>query len=238
MPTGCRTARGCRTRTSWCRRSRCCGRTSGRTARCCGRRNGATASTPIGCRTVVRRRLWRSTCRKWTTPTRRGCGRTVRRCGCRRPTGVRCTYIPCRRPRPRPRCARRSPCPGPTPPWPSASPTCRKSPPRSRPFRRSSRAYPNRVAVDREATDNIGSSGGRAWFAVELEAGVHLQVRPGGQPHGRRHAVRPFLRGIYDEDGNHIPNTIENGTCYVVAGAWGSYRGTYTLLVEEVVDGI
>ena len=60
----------------------------------------------------------------------------------------------------------------------------------------------------------------------------------------------PFLRGIFDENGNWISGTGDDdggegynsrvtftpdatGTYYVAAGAFGYLEGTYTLSVEE-----
>ena len=64
-----------------------------------------------------------------------------------------------------------------------------------------------------------------------------------------------YLRGIHDANGTLIAGTMaddggarldsgvtftptEGGTYYVAAGAYASYQGTYTLSVEEVIDGI
>ena len=62
----------------------------------------------------------------------------------------------------------------------------------------------------------------------------------------------PYLRGIYDENGDSVAGTADDdggtgwnasstftpteaGTYYVSAGAWGDQRGTYTVSVEEVI---
>ena len=67
----------------------------------------------------------------------------------------------------------------------------------------------------------------------------------------RRHLGRPYLRGIYDEDGDRLAGTTNNdggerrnsrvdftpdegATYYVSAGAYGNHVGTYTLSVEDV----
>ena len=65
----------------------------------------------------------------------------------------------------------------------------------------------------------------------------------------------PYLRGIYDADGNLIDNTTDNdggiagnsrvnftasedAIYYVAAGSQFPHIGTYTLSVEEVTDGM
>ena len=112
-----------------------------------------------------------------------------------------------------------------------------------------------RVAVGDSVTGNIGSARERDWFAVELEAGRTYRFDLMGSHTDDGELSDPYLRGIYDEDGDFIAKTrddddglgrnsretftaSEDGTHYVAAGAYGGYQGTYTLSVEEVVDGI
>ena len=112
-----------------------------------------------------------------------------------------------------------------------------------------------RVAAGDSVTGDIGSGGDRDWFAVELEAGRTYRFDLMGSPTGDGTLPDPYLRGIYDEDGDFIASTTdddggvgrnsretytagEDGTYYVAAGAYRDNQGTYTLWVEEVVDGI
>ena len=118
-----------------------------------------------------------------------------------------------------------------------------------------SKSTDGRVAVGESVTGNIGATGDRDWFAVELEAGNTYRFDLMGSRTGDGTLFDPYLRGIYDEDGHFIRGTkdddggtgrnsqetfsaSEDGTHYVAAGAYGGYQGTYTLSVEEVVDGI
>ena len=93
-----------------------------------------------------------------------------------------------------------------------------------------------RVAVGDTATGRIGSSGDRDWFAVELVAGRTYVIDLRGNPTDDGTLRDPYLRGIYDADGNRISNTTnddggqgynsrltftatESGTHYIAAGA-------------------
>ena len=106
-----------------------------------------------------------------------------------------------------------------------------------------------RVAVDDTATGRIGSSGDRDWFAVELVAGRTYVIDLRGSPTDDGTLRDPFLRGIYDADGNRISNTTdddggqgynsrvtftatESATHYIAAGAY-SGQGTYELEVTD-----
>ena len=107
-----------------------------------------------------------------------------------------------------------------------------------------------RVAVGDTATGRIGSSGDRDWFAVELVGGRTYVIDLRGSPTGDGTLSDPFLRGIYDADGNRISNTTdddggqsynsrvtftptESGTHYIAAGAYSSRQGTYELEVTD-----
>ena len=118
------------------------------------------------------------------------------------------------------------------------------------------------VAVGGTATGDIGSDGDRDWFAVELVAGRSYMIDLRGRPTGDGTLSDPYLRGIYDADGNLISGTTnddggagynsrvtftasESGTHYIAAGAYSSYQGTYEVEVtdnsppetqEQVVD--
>ena len=106
-----------------------------------------------------------------------------------------------------------------------------------------------RVAVDGAATGEIGSSGDRDWFAVELVAGRTYTIDLKGHDTDDGELSDPYLRGIHDADGKRIPDTkdddggvlrnsqltftaTESGTYYIAAGAF-SGRGTYTLEVTD-----
>ena len=107
-----------------------------------------------------------------------------------------------------------------------------------------------RIAVGDTATGRIGSSGDRDWFAVELVAGRTYVIDLRGSPTGDGTLSDPYLRGIYDADGNRISNTTdddggqsynsrvsftatESGTHYIAAGAYSSRQGTYELEVTD-----
>ena len=93
------------------------------------------------------------------------------------------------------------------------------------------------------------------WFAVTLEAGKTYRIDLEGSDTGAGTLDDPYLRSVYDADGVRISGTAndeggeghnsrlfftatEDATYYVAAGAYGDRVGTYTLSVEEVVDGI
>ena len=108
-----------------------------------------------------------------------------------------------------------------------------------------------RVAVDGSVRGEIDHGGDRDWFAVTLEADTAYRIDLEGSPSGAGTLSDPYLRGIYDSDGNLIGGTTddhsgaglnsrmsftpgEDGTYYVSAGANGHYTGTYTLSVSEL----
>lgn len=88
-------------------------------------------------------------------------------------------------------------------------------------------------------------------YAVSLQAGVTYEIDLEGSRTSMGTLYDPYLRGIRDADNNFIPGTKnddggtglnskltwtapEDGTYYIIAGAWGSSTGTYTLTVDEV----
>ena len=108
------------------------------------------------------------------------------------------------------------------------------------------------VAVGDTATGNIGSNGDGDWFAVELVAGRTYVIDLRGSAWGDGTLSDPYLRGVYDADGNLIPRTTnddggqgynsrltftatESGAHYIAAGAAGVYfgRGTYEVEVTD-----
>ncbi len=108
------------------------------------------------------------------------------------------------------------------------------------------------VTVGGSATGNVEYDGDRDWFAVDLVAGksYRVELRGGATENGT--LWDPYLRGIYDGDGNRIEGTTNDdgdrpdslvaytpttsGTFYIAAGADGSRTGTYTLSVAEFTD--
>ena len=112
------------------------------------------------------------------------------------------------------------------------------------------------VAVGGTATGEIGHGGDTDWFAVTLEAGKTYRIDLQGASSRAGTLQDPYLRGLYDADGNRIFNTSndddgagkdsqltftvgenEGGTYYVSARAWSSDdTGTYTVSVTDVTD--
>ena len=107
-----------------------------------------------------------------------------------------------------------------------------------------------RVAVGGIATGNIGRAADLDWFAVELVAGRTYTIDLRGLPTNDGTLTDPYLRGIYDSDGNLISGTRnddfagsrnsrvvftapETDTHYIAAGAFGTRQGTYELEVTE-----
>ena len=108
------------------------------------------------------------------------------------------------------------------------------------------------VAVDGSVTAEIDSRGDQDWFAVTLVAGTRYRIDLEGSPTGAGSLRDPYLRGIYDSNGNRIPDTTDDdhgtglnsrvtftatdsGTHYVSAGSYRSATGTYELSVEDVL---
>ena len=66
-----------------------------------------------------------------------------------------------------------------------------------------------RVAPGGSATGDIGTSGDQDWFAVELSAGTHYRIDLEGRPTGDGTLGDPYLRGIYDSNGQRLSGTTE-----------------------------
>ena len=107
------------------------------------------------------------------------------------------------------------------------------------------------VAVGGSATGVIERWDDRDWFAVTLEAGKTYRI----DLEGSGTLYDPYLRGIYDADGNLINGTgnddggagfnsrveftaTANATYYVSASAYGSLTGTYTLSVRDITGSL
>ena len=109
------------------------------------------------------------------------------------------------------------------------------------------------VAVDDSVTGELQHAGDSDWFAVTLQEGKTYRIDLEGAPTSKGTLSDPYLRGIFDSDGDRIRYTSnddggqgensrldftasEDGTYYVAAGAiFRSDTGTYTLSVEEVM---
>ena len=108
------------------------------------------------------------------------------------------------------------------------------------------------VALGGSATGEIGEAYDRDWFAVDLTAGTEYRIDLEGSITGAGTLWDPYLRGIYDSNGQLLPGTANNnvgdlnsrvyfeaptdGTYYVAAGSYGCRRGTYTLSVAAIVE--
>ena len=111
------------------------------------------------------------------------------------------------------------------------------------------------VAVGGSSTGEIEYEDDRDWFAVELEAGGIYRIDLEGSSTDAGSLSDPYLRGVYDADGDLIAGTTNNNggagrnsrvyftaaeaaTYYVAAGADRDGEGTYTLSVTDLPDGI
>ena len=110
------------------------------------------------------------------------------------------------------------------------------------------------VAVGGSVTGEIQVRNEDDWFAVTLEAGKTYRFDLEGSPTGDGTLPSPYLRGIFDSEGNLIEGTTDHGgyrgynshivgfipdettTYYVAAGSRGGQPGTYTLSAIEIVD--
>ena len=106
------------------------------------------------------------------------------------------------------------------------------------------------VGVDNLVMGEIDYRGDRDWFAVELEAGATYEIYLEGSRTGDGTLRDPYLRGVYDRNGNRIAGTTDDdggvdlnseveftaqysGDHYVAAGGHSGSKGTYTLTVLE-----
>lgn len=95
----------------------------------------------------------------------------------------------------------------------------------------------------------IETVGDEDWVAVTLQAGVTYSIQMLGSTVGQGTLVDPFIKGLYDADGNSLGRSdddgagnrnsqlvftpSETGTYYVSAGAWETEIGTYTMRLTE-----
>ena len=111
------------------------------------------------------------------------------------------------------------------------------------------------VTVGGSATGEINYPEDRDWFAVTLEAGKTYRIDLDGSATRAGTLFDPYLRGVHDGDGVLVDGTTNDdggagrnsrvtftaagpGTYYVAAGARGESKGTYTLSVTDVTDGV
>ena len=109
------------------------------------------------------------------------------------------------------------------------------------------------VTVGGSVTGNINFPGDRDWFAVTLVTGRTYHFDLEGAPNSTRTLLDPYLRGVYDSEGNLIGDTTaddggfvvnsrvalaatQDGIHYVSASGNGNRTGTYRLSVTEVAD--
>ena len=108
------------------------------------------------------------------------------------------------------------------------------------------------VTVGGSATGDIERPFDRDWFSVTLEEGKSYRIDLEGGDTSAGTLRDPYIRGIYDTNGNYISGTRNNdggvgensrlhfepdttGTYYIAAGAYYTGTGTYELSVEEVL---
>ena len=106
------------------------------------------------------------------------------------------------------------------------------------------------VAVGGSATGKIDFEQDVDWFKVTLTVGTEYRIDLEGLATGRGSLYDPWLRGIFDADGNEILGYWDDdggeghnsrllftpdatGTYHVAAGGLGYHEGTYTLSVSD-----
>ena len=107
------------------------------------------------------------------------------------------------------------------------------------------------VTVGGSVRGRIGTANDRDWFAVTLEAGTTYRIDLKRPQDAFDRMYDPYLRGVYDADGDFIPSTTDDdsgwgllnsrvifeatadGTYYVAAGGYGTSKGRYKLSVRE-----
>ena len=111
------------------------------------------------------------------------------------------------------------------------------------------RGTSGRVAVGRSTTGTINSEQDVDWFKVTLTAGTGYRIDLEGRATDRGSLYDPWLRGIFDADGNEIPGTRNDdggvglnsrllftptatGFYYVAVGGMAYHVGSFTLSVD------
>ena len=106
------------------------------------------------------------------------------------------------------------------------------------------------VAVGGSVTGEIEKSFDLDWFRVNLDGGTTYQIDLEGTGTWAGTLTDPYLRGVYNSNGNFIGGTTDDddgvgwnsrvtftptadGAYYVAAGAYGGLTGAYTLSVVE-----
>ena len=109
------------------------------------------------------------------------------------------------------------------------------------------------VEVEGSVTGDVQFADDRDWFAVTLVAGTRYRIKLEGSPTGQGTLDDPYLRGVYDQNGDLIADTsnddggtgynseviylaTESATHYIAAGGYGSSTGTYKLSVLSVAE--
>ena len=116
--------------------------------------------------------------------------------------------------------------------------------------RTADRSSPGRLSVGFSVTGKIDFEQDVDWFAVTLNAGTRFRIDLEGRATGRGSLYDPWLRGIFDADGNEIPGTRNDdggvglnsrlfftptatGFHYVATGGMAYHVGSFTLSVVE-----
>ena len=111
------------------------------------------------------------------------------------------------------------------------------------------------VDVDSSVRGEIDYRGDRDWFEVELEEGATYEIYLEGSPTGEGTLRDPYLRGVYDRNGNRLAGTTDDdggvdlnsevtftaqysGDHYVAAGGHLGKKGTYMLSVVKVPESV
>ena len=114
------------------------------------------------------------------------------------------------------------------------------------------------IRVNGTVTGAIEDAQDQDWFRVQLSWGRHYRIDLEGAPTGAGTLGDPYLRGVYDADGDRVGNTPNDdggsglnsrahfaapsgGVFYIAAGGYRNHEGTYTLALtsdDEYADNI
>ena len=89
------------------------------------------------------------------------------------------------------------------------------------------------VAVDGSTTGNIENAGDRDWFQVTLEAGTRYRIDLEGARTNAGSLNIPVLFSVYDQNGNAIEGTYNDGFERAYYGAGGSSRNARVFFEPE-----